>query len=86
LGDAGAGGALASPAPPALARLADTVALADLVPFWQVGDLRRRGRLGWRALAEHVGASAAHLAGDWEPARAADRGALRAALYRAHGL
>jgi hypothetical protein len=55
LGEAGAGVALASPAPPALARLADTVALADLVPFWQVGDLRRRGRLGWRALAEHVG-------------------------------
>jgi len=77
---------LPSPAPPLLARLADLVALADLVPFWQLADARRRGRLGWRALAAHVAELAAGLAGDWGTGRCADRGALRVALFRAHQL
>jgi hypothetical protein len=85
-GHAGDDAPLASPAPPALARACDVAALADLVPFWQVADLRRRGRLGWKALAEHVGALAATLAGDWPPERAADCGRLRVALFREHDL
>lgn len=85
-GHAGDTAVLASPAPEPLARLADLVALADLVPFWQVGDARRRGRLGWRALAGHVAGEVARLAGDWSAARAADRGALRIALWRTTGL
>jgi hypothetical protein len=85
-GHAGDDQPLASPAPDGLARVADVVALADLVPFWQVADLRRRGRLGWRALAEHVAALAAAMAGDWDAARSADRGALRVALFRTHQL
>ncbi|GJG87473.1 hypothetical protein tb265_26540 [Gemmatimonadetes bacterium T265] len=77
---------LPSPAPLALARLADLVALADLVPFWQLSDARRRGRLGWRALAEDAARHAAALAGDWDARRAVDRGALRVALFRTHAL
>jgi hypothetical protein len=85
-GHAGDDAPLASPPPPALARACDLAALADLVPFWQLAELRRRGRLGWKALAEHVAALAAALAGDWDPARAADRGRLRVALFREHDL
>jgi hypothetical protein len=77
---------LASPAPRAVALVTDVAALADLVPFWQVADLRRRGRLGWRALAAHVAEVAAALARDWPPPRAADAGTARVALFRHHEL
>jgi hypothetical protein len=77
---------LASPAPCAVALATDVAALADLVPFWQVADLRRRGRLGWRALAVHVAEAAAAMARDWPPAHAADVGTARVALFRHHGL
>ncbi len=85
-GHAGEGAPLPSPAPDAPARLADLVALADLVPFWQLSDARRRGRLGWHALAADAARHGAAIAGDWDAARAADRGALRVALFRAHAL
>jgi hypothetical protein len=77
---------LASPAPEPAARLADVAALADLIPFWQVADLRRRGRMGWGAIAAHVAEAARGIAGDWEEPRAEDRGRLRVALYRQAGL
>lgn len=86
VGHAGDARPLACPAPEEQARLADVVALADLVPFWLVADLRRRGRLGWRALAEHVGGLAGRAAGDWGAERAGDRGMLRVALFRTHAL
>ena len=85
-GHADDGAPLASPAPAPLARLTDVVALADLVPFWQVGDARRRGRLGWRALTAYAAAEASRLTADWGAVRAADRAALRVALWRATGL
>ena len=77
---------LPAPAPEPAARIAELAALADLLPFWQLADLRRRGRLGWRALEAHLAAAVAALAGDWPPSRAADRAALRVALYRRTGL
>lgn len=85
-GCAGEDAPLASPAPRATARLTELVALADLVPFWQLTDLRRRGRLGWRALAGHVATLAAGLVGDWAAERCADRGMLRVLLFRLHQL
>ncbi len=85
-GHAGEDAPLPSPAPNDDARLAELVALADLVPFWQVSDARRRGRLGWRALVDDAARHAATLAGDWDGERAADRGALRVALFRTHAL
>lgn len=85
-GHAGDAAVLPSPVPEPLARLADLVALADLVPFWQLADARRRGRLGWRALAGHAAELAAAIASDWPPERVADRGLLRVALFRAHQL
>lgn len=77
---------LSVPTPAPLARLADLVALADLIPFWQLSEARRKGRLGWRALAALAEREAAALAGDWEPERSADRGELRVALFRRQAL
>lgn len=71
-----------SPPPAHAAAVADGVALADLVPFWQLADLRRKGRLGWQGLREHVGAIAMGLARDWDEARAMRRGEERVALFR----
>jgi hypothetical protein len=83
---AGDGGVIPSPAPEAAAGVADAAALADLVPFWQVADLRRRGRMGWRAIAAEVARAARAIAGDWPEWRAAARAELRTALFRHHGL
>jgi hypothetical protein len=66
--------------------VADAAALADLVPFWQVADLRRRGRMGWRAIAAEVARAARAIAGDWAEGRAAACAELRTALFRHHGL
>lgn len=77
---------LGSPAPQAAAAVADGVALADLVPFWQLADLRRKGRLGWQGLREHVGALAMGITHDWDAKRAARRGEERVALFRARAV
>jgi hypothetical protein len=70
------------PAPPLVARTADVFALADLVPFWQVHEWRRKARLGWRATMHEASRIAAALAPDWDAARAEDAGRLRVLLYR----
>jgi len=74
------------PAPPAVARAADVFALADLVPFWQLHDWRRKGRLGWGGVAAETARMARGLAGDWEEERAVEGGRLRVRLYREDGL
>jgi hypothetical protein len=83
-GHVGALAPLPLPAPPAAERLADLAALADLVPFWQIEDLRRQGRLGWRAVTDAVARTTRALAGDWADERAQDRAVLRIRLYRAY--
>lgn len=82
-GDVGEARPLAAPAPAAVRRAAALAALADAVPFMQLGDLRRV-RLGWSALAEHVVPVARPLAPDADEARTL--GALRVLLYRRTGL
>ena len=72
------------PAPPDAERLADLFALADLVPFWQIDDWRRQGRLGWRAVAAAAARTASALAGDWADERASHGATLRVRLYRAY--
>jgi hypothetical protein len=74
------------PAPPHEARVAALVALADLVPFWQLAHARGPARMGWARVAEDVARQAAALAGDWPWAWAAEVAALRVALYRRAGL
>ncbi|MGZ8494087.1 MAG: hypothetical protein ACXWZS_17925, partial [Gemmatirosa sp.] len=77
---------LPAPAPPHERRVAALVALADLVPYFQLAHGRRRARLGWRALADDVARQAARLAGDWPWAWTCDVARLRVALYRRDGL
>jgi hypothetical protein len=74
------------PAPPHEARVAALVALADLLPFWQLSHGRGRARLGWAALTDDVARQAAMLAGDWTEAQVRDAATLRVALFRNHGL
>jgi hypothetical protein len=74
------------PAPPHEARVAALVALADLVPFWQLAHGRRRARLGWTRIADDVARQGAALAGDWPRAWTTEVAALRVALYRGTGL
>jgi hypothetical protein len=77
---------LSAPASDPQRGIAELAALADLIPFWQLADLRRRGRMGWRTLETHLADVAASLAGDWPAARAAAHAVQRVALYRSHGL
>lgn len=76
---------LPEPAPPAWQALADGAALADLLPFWQLADLRRRGRMGWSALEAWVAGAVRALAPAWEAGRVADAARRRVALWRAEG-
>jgi hypothetical protein len=74
------------PAPPHEARVAALVALADLLPFWQLSHGRGRARLGWAALTDDVARQAAMLAGDWTEAQVRDAAMLRVALFRRDGM
>ena len=74
------------PAPPHEARVAALVALADLLPFWQLSHGRGRARLGWAALTDDVARQTAMLAGDWTDAQVRDAAMLRVALFRREGL
>ena len=74
------------PAPPAVARAADVFALADLVPFWQLHDWRRQGRLGWSSVVTHTARVAMALTQDWHAERAEHAARLRVRLYRENGL
>jgi hypothetical protein len=66
-------------------RVADLFALADLVPFWELADLRR-ARASWATLRSHVARSIAHYTVGWPPDRISDRATTRVALYRARGV
>ena len=65
-------------------RVADLFALADVVPFWTLGDLRR-ARASWRAIADRVAATIRGHTVDWPAERVRDRAGLRVALYREYG-
>lgn len=77
---------LPAPAPPHERRVAAVVALADLLPFWQLGHGRGRARMGWAAITDDVARQIASLAGDWPAAHVRDVATLRVALYRRDGL
>lgn len=66
-------------------RAADLFALADLVPGWWIGDLRR-GRTPWRIVRAEIGLAVAEYAEGWPAERRADRAALRLRLFREHGV
>ncbi len=74
----------ADPADPA-ERVADLFALADLVPFWEIGDLRR-SHASWSAVRAYIGRALAHFTVRWTTERIIDRAATRVALYRELGL
>jgi hypothetical protein len=74
------------PAPPSASRVADVFALADLIPFWQLHDWRRKGKLGWAGVVEEATRIAIAIAGDWSRVRASDAAKMRVRLYRESGL
>ena len=65
-------------------RVADLFALADLVPFHQVGALKRGN--SWRVVREEVAALVRLHTHAWPEDRVDDRAAMRVALYRELGL
>lgn len=66
-------------------RGADVFAIADLVPAWQIEELRR-SRVGWRQLQHHVCRALRRFTLNWPEDRVGDRASLRMALYRQAGL
>lgn len=62
-------------------RVADLFALADLIAFWRLDELRKQ-RLGWRAVSHEVCRVIRQHTLDWPEARVHDRARLRIALYR----
>ena len=65
-------------------RVADLFALADVAPFWTLGDLRR-ARAGWRAITDTIAATIRAHTIAWPAERVRDRAGLRVALYREYG-
>lgn len=66
-------------------RTADLFALADLVPGWWIGDVRR-GRTPWRTVRAEIALAVAEYAEGWPDERRTDRAALRLRLFREHGV
>jgi hypothetical protein len=67
-------------------RAADLFALADLVPGWLIGSLRRQ-RMPWKGVLEEVRrAIVALCTEEWPDERLRDRAQLRVALYRRSGI
>jgi hypothetical protein len=66
-------------------RVADCFALADLVPFWMLDDLRV-GRTSWGAIKQALCRSIRVHTLDWPEDRVFDRATLRLTLYREEGL
>jgi hypothetical protein len=66
-------------------RAADLFALADLVPGWWIGEVRR-GRTPWRQVLREIAMAVATYAEAWPAQRFGDRAELRLALYREHGI
>lgn len=66
-------------------RVADLVALADLVPARIITFMRQR-RAPWRDVLEELRGAIETYASSWPPDRLDDRAALRLALYREQGI
>lgn len=66
-------------------RAADLFALADLVPGWWIGEVRR-GRTPWREVRRQIAMAVATYAEAWPAQRFGDRAELRLALYRDHDI
>jgi hypothetical protein len=66
-------------------RLADTFALADVLPAWEIRAWRRGGR-PWREVVEAVAQYVSEFAPGWPERRAMDRARLRLTLYRTQGI
>lgn len=66
-------------------RVADLFALADVVPFWLISDLRK-SRTSWRAVKHMITRTIRQYTIDWSEGRVDDRATLRVTLFRAHGL
>jgi Zn-dependent peptidase ImmA (M78 family) len=66
-------------------RVADLFALADLVPGWWIGEVRR-GRTPWREVKRQIALAVAQYAEAWPPQRFGDRAELRLRMFREHGL
>jgi len=66
-------------------RVADLFALADLVPAWWIGEIRRGGT-PWREVKRQIALAVAEYAETWPPQRFGDRAELRLRLYREHGV
>lgn len=66
-------------------RVADLVALADLVPARIITFMRKR-RAPWRDVLEEVRGAIETYASSWPADRLDDRAALRLALYRERGI
>lgn len=66
-------------------RVADLFALADLVPAWWIGEVRR-GRAPWREVKRQIALAVAEYAESWPAQRFGDRAELRLRLYREHGV
>lgn len=66
-------------------RAADLFALADLVPGWWIGQVRR-GRTPWREVKREIALAVATYAEAWPAQRFGDRAELRLRLYREQGI
>jgi hypothetical protein len=65
-------------------RVADLFALADVVPFWLLNDLRK-SRTSWGAIKQMISRTIRQYTIGWSEARVFDRATLRITLYRQHG-
>lgn len=66
-------------------RVADLFALADVIPFWLIEDLKR-GMTGWRPLRKWIHKTVGHHTVGWTDGRLDDRATLRIGLYRNEGI
>jgi hypothetical protein len=66
-------------------RVADLFALADLIPFWLLEQLRR-GQTGWRPMRKLIERVVGEHTVGWSDGRCDDRALLRIAMYRTEGI
>lgn len=66
-------------------RVADLFALADVIPFWLLDDLRK-SRSSWGAIKQMISRTIRQYTIGWSEARVFDRAMLRVQLYRQFGL
>jgi hypothetical protein len=66
-------------------RIADLVALADLIPGWTINDMRA-ARSTWRTVRAEIDKGVEWYADGWPCERILDRGGLRLRLFRECGI